>query len=295
MRAACRAARPASCASRQARAAARRRARAASLSTTGGTRPGMSRAASRSAAASVSVRRAGARPLLGHAQLRQRLLDDQRDARPAHGQHGARDAARQLLDGQLGIRRDDAARDEVAPTVAALELHRGGLRGRPVVAIAGVARGVDRELGDRAAALERLRAVGAHARAATCRSRSKCTRVATAWATAASSHGSTSSSTTVTSLTRFTACERRQRDGARVAGSCAAERDHGGQPPGAALGHRDGVHRRTSVCRRRALQARGDRDASDQRVLGMEARQDGLVERIATARQALNVAVAARP
>ncbi len=36
------------------------RARSASLSTTGGTRPGIRRAASRSAAASVSVRRAGA-------------------------------------------------------------------------------------------------------------------------------------------------------------------------------------------------------------------------------------------
>ena len=262
-----RAARPASCASRAGACCSTTTCSRASLSTTGGTRPGIRRAASRSAAASVSVRRAGAIHSLGHPQPRQRLLDDQRDARPAHGEHGARDAARQLLDGQLDVARHQAARDEVVGDRAGLERHGGGSAGvqssrSPAWRVASIA----------SFAIVPSRSSGS-ARSArmpgnTCRSRSKCTRVATAWATAASSQGSTSASTTVTSLTRLTASSAASAAVRASPGSWAAERDDGGEPPGAALGHRDGLHRRhdaAAACargprrsrRRRAARARG--------------------------------------
>ncbi len=65
-------------------------------------------------------------PLVCHAQPRQRLLDDQRDPGPAHREHGARDTARQLLDGQLGTARNDPASREIVGHAAGSEHHRGG-------------------------------------------------------------------------------------------------------------------------------------------------------------------------
>ena len=213
----------------------------------------------------------GGDPLVGHSQPRQRLLDDQRDARPAHRQHGARDASRQLLDGQLERRAARRrARRGSRRRVAAVERHDGGSAGVQSARSPARAGGVDRELGDLPAALQRLGAIGAHVRH-TCRSRSKCTRVATACATAASSQGSTSASTTVTSLTRLTASRAASAAVRALAGLVRAERDDRRQPPGAALGHRDGAHRRHEGAQP-PLEPGGDRDAAEQRVLGVEAR-----------------------
>ncbi len=74
--------------------------------------------------------------------------------------------------------------------------------------------------------------------------------------------------------------------GERLPRCVRAERDHGREPPGAALGHGHGPHRRDEAAQP-ALEARGDRHAADHGVLGVKARQDGLVERVAAAGEAV--------
>ena len=68
--------------------------------------------------------------------------------------------------------------------------------------------------------------------------------------------------------------ERGQGGGARVARRVRAERDDGREPPGAALGHGDGRAPTAPARRSAALEPGRDRDAADQRVLGVEAGQD---------------------
>ena len=116
---------------------------------------------------------------------------------------------------------------------------RGGSAVRPVVAVAGRARRVDRELRDDAAALERLGAVGAHAR--------QDVQVAVEVHARRDRVGDGGIVPGVDvrihdghELDEVDGLERRARHGARLAGCVRAERDDGGEPAGAALGHRDG-------------------------------------------------------
>ena len=155
---------------------------------------------------------------------------------------------------------------------------------RPVDAVAVVTGCVDRKLRNRPISLERLCTVGSHASE----------HVQVAVEPHARRHGVRHGFVVPRvdvvvddrdELDEVHGLEGRERDGAGLTRIVRSERDHGGQAPGAALGHGHGAHRRFAQPQP-ALQARGDRNAPEHRVLGVKARQDGLVERVAPACQA---------
>ena len=246
----------------------------------------MRRAASRSAAASVSVRRAGAchssaTRSCGSACLTTSAMPRPRTASTVPETPPASSSTVSSASAGTTPRRDEIGDDGVRRRASSRRL-----RGRPVVAIAGLARRVDRRASRsrrRARAARRDRracpgstsqiAIEVHAR----RDRVGDRRVVPGVDVGVDDRDELDE---VDGLERR-ACDvsrrRRPRAGRARRRPRAARRRSRAPRPRARTGTR---------ARSAPLQPGGDRDAAEQRVLGVEARQDGLVDRVAAAREA---------